>query len=91
MKIQYLKWKFHWMELIEVDIAEEKISELEDIVRETANWSTRERKRLRKAKESSVTISSINNFKQSSIFVIGVLRGRCKRKKMFEETMAKVF
>lgn len=91
MNIQYLKWKFHWMELIEVDIAEENINEWRHSNRNYTNWSTRERKRLRKAKESSVTISSINNFKQSSILVIGVLRGRWKRKKMFEETMAKIF
>ena len=45
MKIQYLKWKFHWMELIEVDIAEEKISELEDIVRETMQTEAQEKEK----------------------------------------------
>lgn len=64
------------MELTALDIAEEKISELENIVKETMQTEAqRERKRLKKAKGSSVTISSGDSTKQSSILVTGIQRG----------------
>lgn len=64
------------MELTALDIAEEKISELENIVKETMQTEAqRERKRLKKAKGSSVTISSSDSTKQSSILVTGIQRG----------------
>lgn len=64
------------MELTALDIAEEKISELENIVKGTMqSEAQRERKRLKKAKGSSVTISSSDNTKQSSILVTGIQRG----------------